>query len=227
MSKQPFLSIKFAVVLSFSLAATASSASLFFPKPKPQKHSTGSVPKATTKDLLALLGSPQQAASVNAEEAQKLKSCFKFLVPFSPATSDPFRRSLNSRKSLCSDHSGGGERDREHSNELIWWPPAPVMELARLAVDSGADPDAIHRAFDPTPILVPDVEGSKEDKCELTRTPYGWRFINEELNSYLKLLFEMIVARGPNVGLNVSLNRYDFFHGHLFIAVDSGRLGIL
>ncbi|XP_027107760.1 uncharacterized protein [Coffea arabica] len=231
MGKPPFLSIKFAVVLSFSLAATASSTSLFFPRPKPQKHSTVSIPKANTKDLLALLGSPQQAASVNAEEAQKLKSCFKFLVPFSPPArpgiNDPFRRSLNFRKSLSSDHSGRGVRDWERDNELIWWPPAPVMELARLAVDSGGDPGAIHRALDPTPIKVPDVEGSKEDKCELTRTPYGWRFINEELNSYLKFLFEMIVARGPNVGLNVSLNRYDFFHGHLFIAVDSGRLGIL
>lgn len=28
-------------------------------------------------------------------------------------------------------------------------------------------------------LQVPDVEGSKEDKCELTRTPYGRRFINE------------------------------------------------
>lgn len=35
-------------------------------------------------------------------------------------------------------------------NELIWWPPEPVLELARLAVDSGGDPDAIYRALDPT-----------------------------------------------------------------------------
>ncbi|KAJ8529542.1 hypothetical protein K7X08_036377 [Anisodus acutangulus] len=76
-------------------------------------------------------------------------------------------------------------------------------------------------------VQVPDIEGSKEDRCELTRTPYGRLFINEEINSYLESLFEMIVARGPSVGLNVSLSRFDFFHGHVFLARDSGRLGIL
>ncbi|WMV47305.1 hypothetical protein MTR67_040690 [Solanum verrucosum] len=75
--------------------------------------------------------------------------------------------------------------------------------------------------------FVPDIEGTKEDRCELTRTPYGRLFINEEINSYLESLFEMIVARGPSVGLNVSLSRFDFFHGHVFLGRDSGRLGIL
>lgn len=109
---------------------------------------------------------------------------------------------------------------------------------------------------------MPDVEGCKEFRCELTRTPYGRRFINEvclpitilfalllqfmilvspfisdlvvvflfnlqELNSYLKFLFELIAARGPDVGINLSLSRYDFFHGHLFLARETGRLGIL
>ena len=101
------------------------------------------------------------------------------------------------------------------------------MELARLAVDSGGDPAAIHRTLDPTMIPVPDVEGCEEFRCELIRTPYGRRFINEELKSYFKFLFELIVARGPDVGLNVSLSRYDFFHGHLFLARETGRLGIL
>lgn len=118
-------------------------------------------------------------------------------------------------------------RSISEENELIWWPPAPVMELARLAVDSGGDTGSIQRTLDPTVILVPDIEGSKEDRCELTRTPYGRLFINEEINSYLELLFEMIVARGPSVGLNVSLSRFDFFHGHVFLSKDSGRLGIL
>ncbi|KAM3704794.1 hypothetical protein ACB098_03G031900 [Castanea mollissima] len=76
-------------------------------------------------------------------------------------------------------------------------------------------------------IAVPDVEGSKENRCELTRTPYGRRFISEELNLYLEFLFEVIAARGPTIGLTISLNRYDFFHGHLFLAIDTGRLGIL
>ena len=49
----------------------------------------------------------------------------------------------------------------------------------------------------------------------------------QELNLYLEFLFELIVARGPAVGLNISLTRYDLFHGHLFLAKDTGRLGIL
>ena len=43
---------------------------------------------------------------------------------------------------------------RENENQLIWWPPESVLELARLAVDSGGDPDSIHRALDPSIIPV-------------------------------------------------------------------------
>jgi hypothetical protein len=76
-------------------------------------------------------------------------------------------------------------------------------------------------------IPVPDVERSRKDKCQLTRTPYGRHFIAEEVNSYFEFLFHLIESRGPSVGLNVSLSRYDLFHGHLFLASESGRLGIL
>ncbi|RLM84422.1 uncharacterized protein C2845_PM04G33560 [Panicum miliaceum] len=115
------------------------------------------------------------------------------------------------------------------------------MELARLAVDSGGDPGAIQRALDPTMLPVPYVEASQENRCELTRTPYGRRFANEfgqfvdmfypvcviNRRSVRAYVFELIVARGPSVGLNVSLSRYDLFHGQLFLASKTGRLGIL
>ncbi|KAG6498682.1 hypothetical protein ZIOFF_038404 [Zingiber officinale] len=100
------------------------------------------------------------------------------------------------------------------------------MELACLAIDSGGDPAVIQGALDPTSLPVADVEGLKKDKCQLTSTPYGYRFMNWELNAYFAFLFELIAKRGPSVGLDVNLSRYDLFHGHLFIA-DSGRLGIL
>ncbi|KAL2468602.1 hypothetical protein Fot_50178 [Forsythia ovata] len=230
------VSLKFAVLFSISIAgaatfaATTAATSLPLSKHKPKSlqslssypSSPESKPKATVSDLLSLLGSPLQACSVNSQVAQELRSCFKFLVPFSPT--QRLGPESSSTRRLLRLKLG---RNKKDDDELIWWPPAPVMELARLAVDSGADPGAIHIALDPTIIPVPDVEGTKEDRCELTRTPYGRRFINEELNSYLKFLFEIIVQRGPSVGLNVSLNRYDFFHGHLFLAMDSGRLGIL
>ncbi|TKY48518.1 hypothetical protein E2542_SST25937 [Spatholobus suberectus] len=71
------------------------------------------------------------------------------------------------------------------------------------------------------------LKDQKEDRCELTRTPYGRCFICKELNLYLQFLFELIVDLGPSVGLDVTLNRFDLFHGHLFLTVDSGRLRIL
>ncbi|XP_027350521.1 uncharacterized protein LOC113861722 isoform X2 [Abrus precatorius] len=209
-------SIRFALFLSFSLTASSS----LPPLPFFSKRDAPSIPepKATPSDLLSLLGSKSNSSAVNPVAARQLKSCFRFLVPFTPL--DPPRH----RKLGPTEPTGPTQ---SHENELIWWPPGPVLELARLAVDSGGDPAAIHRALDPTVIPVPDVEGSKEDRCELTRTPYGRRFICEELNLYLQFLFELIVDRGPSVGLNVALSRFDLFHGHLFLATGSGRLGIL
>ncbi|CAH9145096.1 unnamed protein product [Cuscuta epithymum] len=226
-------SIQFAFLFSFSfavashpLSSIAFSPDLYIRKPNLRFHSSLApspgphVSKATAADLLAVLGTKQQASAINAREAEELRSCFKFLVPF---VSGPEPLEHRSSPGLELRRSGS----RQEENELVWWPPGPVMELARLAVDSGGDPDAITRALDPTTMPVPDVEGSKKDRCELTRTPYGRHFIHEEINSYLKYLFEMIVSRGPEVGLNVSLNRYDFFHGHIFLATNSGRLGIV
>ncbi|BBH06533.1 hypothetical protein Prudu_018215 [Prunus dulcis] len=206
---------------SYSISSSSSCSPIFL---KPSSLSTS--PKATPSDLLSLLGSKSQSSTINPLVAQELTSCFKFLVPFTPNVNKlrpqkyPNRKVLNLKQKgdLC---------QREEEDELVWWPPQPVLELARLAVDSGGDPAAIQRALDPTMITVPDVEGSKANRCELTRTPYGRRFISEELNSYLEFLFELILARGPAVGLNVSLSRYDLFHGHLFLAIDTGRLGIL
>ncbi|KAF8394577.1 hypothetical protein HHK36_020790 [Tetracentron sinense] len=232
----PSLCFKFTVVLSLSLAVSSSFHLPTFSSSPFSIKATSSPPKASASDLLLLLGSREQAAIINTQEADELRSCLKFLVPFSPnqANTNLERYSIGHREILFeygNNRRRPGEnfcgRRRRNEDELIWWPPEPVMELARLAVDSGGDPAAIQRALDPTMIPVPDVEGSKEYRCELTRTPYGRRFIDEELNSYLAFLFELIATRGPTVGLNVSLDRYDLFHGHLFLARDSGRLGIL
>lgn len=215
-------SLSFAFTFAFSLSSVLSTPyhSLSplpkIPPPRPKifsLSSAGAHPSRQQKlasDLLSLLGSKHDAAKISKKEAHEIRSCLRFLVPPPPP---PTRRDLLA--------GGGGV------GELVWWPPAPVMELARIAVDSGGDPAAIHRALDPTMLPIPDVEGCKADKCELTRTPYGWRFVNKELNSYLAFLFNTIVARGPSIGLNVSLCRYDLFHGHLFLASGSGRLGIL
>ncbi|XP_061357461.1 uncharacterized protein LOC133301780 isoform X2 [Gastrolobium bilobum] len=208
----PSFSFRLALFLSLSLTASSSLPPIpFFSK---RYSPSSSIPKATPSDLLSLLGSKPQSLAVNPDVARELKSCLKFLVPFSPV--EPRHRKL-----------GWTGPTRREENELIWLPPEPVLELARLAVDSGGDPAAIHRVLDPTIIPVPDVEGSNQERCQLTRTPYGRRFICEELNLYLQFLFELIVDRGPSVGLDVALNRFDLFHGHLFLAVDSGRLGIL
>lgn len=219
---KPSLSIKFAFALSLSLALSYSSPSSSF---SIKRHSFPGRSKASASDLLSLLGTREQASKVYPKEAQDLMSCLKFLVPFSPSLGNSQLETCSTRRKVSSTMASF--RSRREEDELIWWPPQPVLELARLAVDSGGDPAAIQRTLDPTMLNVPDIEGSKENRCELTRTPYGRRFINEELNSYLEFLFEIIVARAPTCGLDVTLSRYDLFHGHLFLSMNSGRLGIL
>ncbi|XP_072985267.1 uncharacterized protein [Typha latifolia] len=212
-SSSSFPSLSFHSRLSSPLSLKSSSSIRSSTSPSPSQ--------SLATDLIALLGSPREAAALPSAEARDLLSCLRFLVPFSPPNGS-YSRPLHKipRRDLMAVGC-------DAAAEMVWWPPEPVLELARLAVDSGGDPAAIQRALDPTMLPVPDIEGLKKDKCELTRTPYGRRFANEDLNSYLAFLFELIVMRGPSIGLNVSLSRYDLFHGHLFLATGTGRLGIL
>ncbi|URD90780.1 hypothetical protein MUK42_27258 [Musa troglodytarum] len=208
-------SISFAFSFSLTLGASAPHSLTPFPKISSflsLKAASSSSSRTAAAHLLALLGSAHDARKVPASEASELRSCLRFLVPFSSST--PVKENKHLRL-------------RHDADDMVWWPPEPVMELARLAVDSGGDPSVIQMALDPTPLPVPDVEGLKKDKCQLTRTRYGYRFADMELNTYFAFLFELIAERGPSVGLNVSLSRYDLFHGHLFVATDSGRLGML
>ncbi|KAF3785008.1 hypothetical protein EJ110_NYTH10599 [Nymphaea thermarum] len=192
-------------------------------------------PATVAADLVSLLGSEQEAARVDAEVARELRSCLRFLAPLSKNTlllevpdGDSFPLP---RRGKVEDNEPWWWRNQhrldEAIDELVRWPPSSVMELARLAVDSGGDPAAIQMWLDPTMHPVPNVEGCNEDECQLTRTTYGRRFINKELNLYIAFLFETIIARSPSIGFPVSLSRYDLFHGHLFLAANSGRLGIL
>lgn len=138
----PSISLRFTIFLSLSLSITPFALSPNYNKPSP-------IPKATPSDLLNLLGSKSQASTVNPSVAKELKSCFKFLVPFHPT---PSFAKCSSRRSLRSTRFDN--RRRREEDELVWWPPQSVLELARLAVDSGGDPGAIHRALDPAIIPV-------------------------------------------------------------------------
>uniref|UniRef100_A0A0R0F279 Uncharacterized protein n=1 Tax=Glycine max TaxID=3847 RepID=A0A0R0F279_SOYBN len=211
----PSLSFQFAPLLSFSLTALSLPPLPVFSK-RYSPSSSSPIPKATPSHLLSLLGSKTQSSAVNPVVARGLKSCFKFLVPFSPV--QPRHRKLGLGLPKLTVPS------QREENELIWWPPEPVLELARLAVDSGGDPAAIHRLLDPTIIphrylIVKDQRKSAVSSPELAMADASF-----ELNLYLQFLFELIVDRGPSVGLDVALNRFDLFHGHLFLALDSGRL---
>nr|KAJ0210725.1 hypothetical protein LSAT_V11C400175780 [Lactuca sativa] len=85
-------------------------------------------------------------------------------------------------------------RDAEsYQKELIWSPTVPVLEIARLAFDSGGDPGFV--PISPTPmqkgfayICVADCEGSNENRCELTRYPYGRHFINEVFTAGIEFI---------------------------------------
>jgi hypothetical protein len=43
----------------------------------------------------------------------------------------------------------------------------------------------------------------------------------------MSFLFHAIVTLAPSVGFNVTLSRFDLFHGHIFTSYDTNRLGIL
>lgn len=190
-------------------------------------------PAKIAANLVALLGSEEDARSVDPDLAQELLSCLRFLVPrvesrrgFEFRNGEISDGNVETRRSFSSRKWLAVAQD-ERVKKLIWWPPAPVMELARSAVEWGGDHSVIERALNSTHYPVPDVEQCIEHKCQLTRTTFGRRFVNEELNLYMAFLFETISSLASSAGFNVSLNRYDLFHGHLFLATNTGRLGIL
>lgn len=146
---KPCVSVRLTLLFSLSLTASysftpsSSSSSIFLKQSSPS-------PKATHSDLLSLLGSKSQSSSIDPLVAQQLTSCFKFLVPFRPSAKELVPEKCSGRKFLSLKQKG----QREEEDGLVWWPPQPVLELARLAVDSGGDPAAIQRALDPTMITV-------------------------------------------------------------------------
>lgn len=133
----------FALTFSFSLTTLVPSSSSYqnlpsLPKISPPKSSlSSSSPQNLAADILSLLGSAQQSSSVPAKEADEIRSCLRFLAPFQKLP-EASRRELLAEK----------------EDETVLWPPPPVMELARLAVDSGGDPAVIQRSLDPTVIKV-------------------------------------------------------------------------
>lgn len=144
-----YIPLRFTIFISFSIAAASSfklSAS----------HFPSSLPKATADDLLSVLGSSSAASSLNPIVSREIKSCLKFLVPFKPDKSKPELGRCSLRTGLCSGKIEAVERrskfDKE--NSLVWWPPESVLDLARLAVDSGGDPGSIQRTLDPKMIPV-------------------------------------------------------------------------
>lgn len=145
----PSISLRFTIFLSLSYAAPSSSPLFSFKPASASAAPSPSIPKATPFDLLSLLGPSSQSSLVNPLVANELKSCFKFLVPFT-LTSTPRFKFHSGRRSLL-------KSQRNEENELIWWPPEPVLDLARLAVDSGGDPGSIHRTLDPTVLPVSQI----------------------------------------------------------------------
>lgn len=138
---------KLAFLLSISLSLSLpcpDSSHLFLSTSNKTTTTAAASPREAAAHLLSLLGTKEQASAVNAKEARDYRSCLRFLVPFSPAS---HRVSTAGGRGLL-------EERRRSPDEMVWWPPLPVMELARLAVDSGGEVGAVHRALDPTEIPV-------------------------------------------------------------------------
>lgn len=137
--------LKLAFLLSISLSLPYFNSSPLPLSTSNKTTTTTTSPREAAAHLLSLLGTKEQASAINAKEARDYRSCLRFLVPFSPAS---HRVSTAGGRDLLE------ERRRRSPDEMVWWPPLPVMELARLAVDSGGDVGAVHRALDPTVLPV-------------------------------------------------------------------------
>lgn len=144
-----YVPLRFTIFISFSIAA-ASSFKLA------SSQSPSSFPKATAGDLLSVLGPSSAASYLNPAVSREIKSCLKFLVPFKSDKSKPELGRCSLRTGLCSGKIDAVEKlsKFEEENSLIWWPPESVLELARLAVDSGGDPGSIQRTLNPKMIPV-------------------------------------------------------------------------
>ncbi|GKC87092.1 hypothetical protein Tco_1147741 [Tanacetum coccineum] len=137
--------MKLALIISFSLTASSYSeppSLRKFISKKPQV-------KATARDILSLLGTQKQASSVHPQIATQLQSCFNFLVPFTPTTT---HSNLLINRKIQSVVVNDYEND--DVNVKVWAPPESVLEIARLAFDSGGDPGSIQRTLDPTMLYV-------------------------------------------------------------------------
>lgn len=141
------LAFTISLAVSFSVSCCASSSS----SSSTSARSPPPSPQAVAADLLSVLAGPQAAARVPAAEASRLHARLRFLSPANPAASkvSPWSRG-GPRKFLLEGHDAGAAE----ADDMVMWPPAPVLDLARLAVDSGGDPGAIHRALDPTMLPV-------------------------------------------------------------------------
>jgi hypothetical protein len=201
------------------------------------------------EQVMALYSGTARASQVTEARAQELRSCIRPLVPYTELRSSflssnlvPSKKLFDSRRSLQQRSpqdrllepnskwvSGDVSPPVSHSiiKKLIQWPPSKVLELTKRIVEFGGAPEVLFSALDPTKYEVPDVEGANAQKCQLTKFEYGQRFTDSELNSYMSFLFHAIVTLAPSVGFNVTLSRFDLFHGHIFTSYDTNRLGIL
>ncbi|KAL2630984.1 hypothetical protein R1flu_015670 [Riccia fluitans] len=165
-------------------------------------------------DLLALFGGEEAASSVELSRAKELRACVRSLVSGSPFPGPKAPR-------IMGDELSG------QSLRSVESPPVAIKQLARSAVEWGGDLNVILNELEPMNYSIPDIERIDEDGCSLTKFDFGRRFKNREINEYLTNLFRTIQKLAPTAGLNISLSRYDLFHGHMFTAHGTGRLGIL
>ncbi|KAK9828362.1 hypothetical protein WJX74_010946 [Apatococcus lobatus] len=108
------------------------------------------------------------------------------------------------------------------------------MNLSRKSLDawkalddslcSSTCSQPLHASFNRKVLPVPeDIERSHSHHCMLTLRPFGYHFRNQSLNQLMASLFDQIPLAVRRSGLpEVSLDRFDLFHAHLFIADEIG-----
>eukprot|EP00803_Ostreobium_quekettii_P010112 evm.model.scf_4129.1 EVM.evm.TU.scf_4129.1 scf_4129:2979-6458(-) len=113
------------------------------------------------------------------------------------------------------------DRERAFASRLLPLtapaPPTPWKRICAAAEVQGAS--AVLTALAAATYEVPDIDGTVEDGCSLTRFPAGRRFSNDSINTWLASLFFAIsdASGGDAPFPKVELTRYDLFHSHLIL----------
>lgn len=96
-----------------------------------------------------------------------------------------------------------------------WWQLCEAISASQLP--------GLQAHLQPARCSLPDIQNSTGARCQLGRQPWAYSFADARLSAFAAALFVAIVQGWAGAAKQLGapppqLNRFDLFHGHLFIA---------